>query len=325
MRCLYVMLPVALCLSGPPGASAQREHKHRATSPPATRPEHRAPAPGWEGIESAGFAAAAQAAHDDALDQLAKRIGGLRIATGRVADYISTNAAFGAAIRTPFPGVTLSRPRYARDQIATVRATVQITQVIAELKRLNHRLGRGRLTDRDFDRMPSLNPIHSITVVGQGVPALAHIPRAGRRPVGVTPSWVHQERRATGTGEPPASRRGTATGKLMAASRARSDARRKLALDIRRLTLPGGRGDTVGARIDRHPELAHAFDKWLRETRAIETSWTATQGAIVVVQADLESLWRLITPPGTIRHPQPPARSPINPPHEQKRRPSTRP
>jgi len=282
---------------------AQEEHKGRAIKRPPSRlripgsePRRIVPAPGWEGIGDRGFEAAEQAAHVDVMERLAQRIEMLRLSPSRrVEHFAATSPAIRVALRDPFPGVKLWRPIYSADQICSIRAVVDLAAVVDYLKLLNRRYGDGRYGQRDFDLIWSLNPIESLEVLGQGVPLIGDTLRPGpivRR----SPTWADLTRRETGRGQALASERGSVSGKLIAARRAREQAREKLALYARRLPLFEGGDTTVNDELHRNPAADLEFQSWIRSARTVRTDWDRSGNAYVEIEAELRSLWDIVAP-----------------------------
>ena len=303
-------------------ALGQRESKAPARAPHRT--EYKTRARGWERVSRAGLTSAADAARADAMEQLARRIGGLRITpTRRVDTFLATSDDVAHALRAPFVGVILSTPHYGRDQTCTVRARVSIDSVIGHLKLLNRRYHTGRFNDHDWDRIRALSHNDTITVVGRGAPALAQLPRRVRV-LSDSPAWSIEIRATTGISPQPTSRLGTPAGKLIAVRRATARARRDLADRLRALPLSGAHLTTVGDEIDRRPELAVHFRDWINDARIAETHWRHNGDAVVRVEADLSSLWNLIAPRRVLRMSAPPVRPRIARPGEHKSRPDHR-
>lgn len=294
----------------------QPESKAPARS--ETRREFKTRARGWERVSRAGLTSAAESARADAMEQLVRRIGALRITPARRVDAFMANSDDVARdLRDPFSGVTFSTPRYGLDQVCTVGARVSIGSVINHLKLLNRRYPTGRFDDRDWDRIRSFNPDDIITVVGRGAPALAQLPRRVRVLADV-PTWAIETRAATGVSTQPASRLGTPAGKLIAVRRATARARRDLADQLRALSLPGACSMTVGGEMDRHRELSARIRDWIDNARIVDRYWRDNGDAVVRVEADLSSLWALIAPRRLLRAPVPPVRSPFTRPREHK-------
>ena len=314
---------------------AQQEHKAARRMNPAAParqvparqvPARRVPVRGWEGVSAHGFGVAEESARQDALERLARRIGRLRMSSfRRVEEFVASSPAIGEALRRRFAGVTFLPPQFTVDQICTVQARVAVADVIAQLKLLNRRYGDGRYRTRYFERIGRLNPVDMITALGQGVPSLRDVPRRGRRVIGATPSWSELLRREIGVGQAPASRRGTVAGKLIAAQRARNDARRNLAAYVRELPISTDRRTTVGSELDRRPVLAIRFQGWLGTAQVVRTDWDRRGEAVVEIEAHLRPLWDMVV---QHRRPQPPVdarRTPVRKPREHKSRSPRRP
>jgi len=267
------------------------------------------------------FVSAAEAAHRDAMSRLATRIESLRMGHGvNVAAFIRSNRDIEAAMWDRLSGISVSKPRYTINQICVVKATVSIKNVIGGLKQLNALFGNGRFGQHDFTLIADLNGIDSIVVIGQGVPLVLHSrPLDPHRLVG-PPEWTNQVYRVSGRGRVPPSRRGSAAGRLIAANRARIDARQQLAEYVRSLPLDVFGLLTVGHRIDDRPDLAVQFSRWLGSVRTIRTSWGHDHRAVVVIEADFTSLWQWITPLPRQPRSHNAKRTPVTRPREHKNR-----
>lgn len=310
---------LTLCVLCASPVVGQPESKAPARA--ATRGEYKTRARGWERVSRAGLASAADSARADAMAQLARHIGSLRITPSRRVDaFTATSDDVARAVRAPFSGVTFSTPRYGPDQVCTVRARVSIGSVINHLKLLNRRYPVGRFDDRDWDRIRTLNPSGTITVVGRGAPALAELPRRVRV-LSAAPPWSAETRATIGVAPQPTARLGTPAGRLIASRLATTRARRDLTEQLRALPLSAVATMTVGGEIDRRPELAVRFRDWIDDARIVERYWRNNGDAVVRVEADLSSLWTLITPRRVLRTPAPPVRSPATRPREHKHRP----
>lgn len=322
----WIVGAAIVCVAWGSVALGQQERKRRAQPRPQPRrtapPVRRVAVRGWEGVTAHGFAVAEESAREDALVRLAQRVGLLRIsAARRVAEFVSTSPVVGEKLRRRYPGVAFSSPGYSADQICSVRASVSLADVIARLKALNNQHGDGRFRGRDFDRIAMLNPVETLVVVGQGVPSLGDVPRLGRRRVvGIVPSWSGLTHGEVGHGRAPATQRGTVAGKLMAARRARADARGKLAEYARGLPLPGGHGATVGRHIDRRPGLSVSFQVWLGQARTVHTRWKIDGSAVVEIEAHLRPLWEMVAAHRGRRPLEEPRRTPVKRSRERKGR-----
>ncbi len=269
-----------------------------------------APPVGWERIPRSGFESARRAANHDAMLQLQRRILSLRVTPSqRVSDVAHDNPRFTDALAQPFPGVVFGDPIFQSDATCTVRCVVRLQDVVAHLRDTGRRFGVGPFRQGVFDRIRAYDPTESIIVVGRGVPSLEDI-YAPSHPVD-TPSWALEKRVFKGRGVEPASLHGTASGKLVAFRLAKNDARAKTIAYVRLLPLsdPAITGiypqfATVGSECDRRPDLQHAFSGWVDQLHTVDSTWTGRGEAVVVMEADLSTLWRIFTPLPTRRPPR---------------------
>lgn len=300
-RAVWATVVLALCAYP---ASAEQEHKGRATTP--TRQEKRTVSRsvprGWEDVSAKGRTHAAEAARQDALEQLARRVEALRLSPGRrVKDFTAGSKSVAAGLRNPYKGLKLLSAKYTVDQICTVRARVSLVDVIAHLKVLNRKHGDGRFADRDFDAVARLNRLDTVEAIGQGVPDLADLAWQRRSAAVKAPLWAARKLRVSGTGRRPESKGSATRAKLRAVRAARAAARRALSDQSRGLELPGRAKKTVGDEIDRREELAEAFADWLADAKTVGTEWTKGGDAVVRIEADLGGLWDIVAPRRVLR------------------------
>lgn len=278
------------------GSVAVAQERKSKVAPPVEK--KRRASRGWEGVSSRGFLHAADAARQDAIERLAKRVETLRLSRTRLAvGFTKTSPAITDGLCEAYAGVTLSQPKYTLDQICTVRARVAVGHVIARLKVLNRKYGRGQFRDRDFDAIASLNDVGYLVAVGQGVPALSQL--GWRRAAGAAepPKWVSRKLNSTCVGKRSTATRRQARHKVMAVSSGRKLALRQLAADARKLKFIGPTRLTVGELLEDRLELAEAFDEWVRRSRTVKIEWSDTGDAIVEIEADLADLWEIVAPP----------------------------
>ncbi len=256
----------------------------------------RLPPRGWEGVGEEGFISAERSAQEDALQRLGEQIEYLKwTPTRRIAELAARSPALALGLREPFEGVIFQDASYAPDQICNVRVTVSMIDVVRRLQRLAELHNVEGFSRRHAERVLALNPLKSISTVGLGVPSLRDIPRAGPpRGFPGPPDWASIRYRVVGHGDPPASHGNSAAGKLMAASRARSNARSKL--DSYTRALPLFEGGTVATELFRRPRLNEAFEQWLGNAIVVGTEFRAGGRAEVELEADLFGLWQIIAP-----------------------------
>ncbi len=172
-----------------------------------------------------------------------------------------------------------------------------VHDVIARLKVLNRKYGRGQFRSRDFDAIASLNDVEHIVALGQGVPSLSQVGWRRTAGAGEPPKWVSQRLNSTCVGKRSSATRRHARQKVMAVSRGRKLALRQLAADARKLKLIGPTRLTVRALLEDRLELAEAFDEWVQGARTVKIEWSDTGDAIVEIEADLGDLWEIVAPP----------------------------
>lgn len=257
------------------------------------------PAPeGWESVTPEGIELAAQAAQQDCVAQLIRRIEQLRITeTENVRSVLIGPPSLSARLTEYLEPVAFSAPQYEPIQVCSVRGSVSMDAVVAALKKLarNHR-GFRRLAAADFDQLPSLNPQKMIEAVGYGVPPIRHC-RGLRTASNLTPpDWASTTLRATGRGGQPESLEGTAQGKLRAAQAAGADARLKLGRRIDALPLPPDGTVTIEEFLTEHRDLDRDVATFLRSMGKVETRWDATGQAEVVMEIPLSRLWTILAP-----------------------------
>lgn len=295
-------------------AVAQQERFPPARSD-AAKPVRRAPLapPGWERIGEEGRRMAAEAAREDAQEQIFRRVCSLRLTPAlRVQEVVQSSPAIAEGLRRAIAGAEFSTPHYSREQICEVRGRMPLSAVAAELKRLIRLHGQGRFPDGAFESLPAAGGSDAVVVVGQGVPALGQVPRAGMGGTGAPPEWATTKLRAEGTAKRGRAGGSPASQKLQSVHQARSAATRSLDEQVRALPVPGAVAETVGALLDRRPDAGAPFDEWLRGGRVVETDFTAEGAARVVVEVDLSTLWPLIAPLRTTS-PLPPLRQRARP------------
>jgi hypothetical protein len=261
--------------------------------PPAPAAPPRPPIPDiWMKIGPQARLMALRAARADAMRQLAERIKGLRLtSTTQVRDFVTESDIITTEMQTTLVGAREVRQYLHDDElIAEVTMSVPTQQVITTIKRLHSRHYRGDdIRGHDIEDIVKRVIKKDFEATGMGVPPAQYIVRYEEVAQVELPSWVTSPVRAEGQGTSPNFE--TAQGRLMAARAAEVDAKRRLAEQIRGLTLTGS--TLVRDFVTEHDEISTYVDAVIVNSHVVNTRFESDV-AIVTVEIPGMRVWDVI-------------------------------
>ena len=272
-------LPPAL----PEGAEALIEAAPQAAAAP------RAPAI-WSGLDPRARLTAVRAARVDAIRRLAERLKGLRLTSNtRVVDFAVDTDEIRTELNTRLgtSGEEVATYLHSDALIAEVTLRIPTEQVISTIKSLHSRHYKGDdVKGHDIESVVRSVVRKDFQETGMGVPKAEYLRQFQEKAGEAVPAWAIDALTASGEGTDPEI--DTPHGKLRAARAAELDAKRKLAEQIRGLSI---RADTtVKDLVAKNDSVAAYVDAVLNNALVDKTDFAGGSARVTVTVHGME-LW----------------------------------
>lgn len=248
----------------------------------------------WKKVGAQGRLMAVRAAELDAKRKLLERIKGLRITSDTIVrDFIAESDAINAQAWGIVVGARAVRTYYHHDEpIVEVTVEVPIEQVITIIKELHTRSIQGDdIKGTDITDIKQHIKSDVFSAVGMGIPPQKALEAYNAQVEVKLPPWAMQKIEMTGAGVPPADKKGTPQGKLMAARAAELDAKRKLAEHINGLVISSE--TKVKDFVTEHDDIRSSVDALLVGSMVEKTEFDG-ETANVTVSIPGMQLWQIV-------------------------------
>lgn len=250
----------------------------------------------WMRIGPQGRLMAERAAELDAKRKLLERIKGLRITSDTlVRDFVAESDQITAQAMGTVKGASIVKKYYHHDEpIVEVTCEVPLETVITIIKELHTRCIQGdSIKGTDITDVKQHIKTDVFQATGMGIPPqrVLQAYNAKAEAEAKIPPWAMSKIEMAGAGVPPADKKGTPQGKLMAARAAELDAKRKLAEHINGLMISS---DTkVKDFVAEHDEIRTAVDAILVGSMVEKTAFDG-ETANVTVSVPGMQIWEIV-------------------------------
>lgn len=237
---------------------------------------------------------ARQAAEMDAKRKLVERILGLRVDSQTVVrDFVTESDTINTVAQGTLIGHTVVRVFYHHDEpICEVTVEVPVESVINTVRELEARRIKGsRVRGMDVNQVQQQINTRTFQATGMGIPPQRMLAQVERATQSQYPDWARAPLRMTGNGVPPADKRGTPQGELLAVRAAEMDAKRRLAEHIHGLRITA----TTSVRdfVTEHDEIASYLNAVLMNATVERTSFDGEVAEATVSVPGLQ-VWQVI-------------------------------